>query len=597
MALAQLNTLTVPVDEHQLRALQVALKDMSPTQIAWVSGYLAGLSGQTLPASAEPEALETLTILYGSQTGNAKTVAEQLGERALGQGMEIRVLSMGDFSPRKLAKERLVLLVVSTHGEGEPPETAYALHSFIQDPRAPRMEQLRYAVLGLGDSSYEHFCRTAVEFDRRLAELGAERILPLQCCDLEYQPETARWSADALDRLTTLATRRTNNVVTLQGLRPGRNQSRIETYNKDNPYPATLLENRRITTTDAVADVRHLALAIDPQALRYRPGDALGVWFHNDPTLVDAILRRTGLAAETPVPLGDDELGLRQALIERLELTQLHPTTVRSWSELTDDRGLKDLATDAARLRAYAAERQVIDLIAECPTRLDAPALVGLLRPLQARLYSIASSQSDVEDEVHLTVSVVRYRAHGRDHLGGATGFLSERVGEQDPIRIYIAENDAFRLPDDGDTPVIMIGAGTGIAPYRAFLQQRAANGDRGRNWLVFGNRHFHRDFLYQLDWQAQRKAGLLHRASLAFSRDTAEKVYVQQRLREEAKEILHWLEEGAHLYVCGATAMGQAVHRALLDILGTEAGLGADAAETYIDNLRREARYHRDLY
>ncbi len=599
MALSQINALTSPVNEHQLRALQVALKDMSPTQIAWVSGYLAGLGGRSLPAPAEPKAVETITILYGSQTGNAKAVAEQLGSQAIGQGMDARVISMGDFSPRKLTKERWVLLVVSTHGEGEPPDSAYALHSFVQDQGAARLEQLRYAVLGLGDSSYEHFCRTAVDFDRRLAELGAQRILPLQCCDLDYRPDTERWSTDALDRLNALAPRKASNVVAMPGLRAHQEQSRNQArpYDKDNPYPATLLENRRITTRDAVADVRHLALAIDPDALQYRPGDALGVWVKNDPALADAILAGVGLDGETPVRQGDEELDLRHALIERLELTQLHPTTVRAWSELTDAPELKALAADGARLRAYSGEHQLIDLISEQPARIEAPALVAMLRPLQPRLYSIASSQAEYEDEVHLTVSVVRYQAHGRDHLGAASGFLSERLAREAPVRVYVAENDAFRLPDDGDTPLIMIGAGTGVAPYRAFLQQRAANGDRGRNWLVFGNRHFHRDFLYQLDWQAQRKAGRLDRVSLAFSRDGAQKLYVQQRLREEGREILRWLDAGAHLYVCGATAMGQAVDRALVDIFTTEAGLDPDAAQASVDTLRREARYHRDLY
>ncbi|WP_296804947.1 assimilatory sulfite reductase (NADPH) flavoprotein subunit [Thiocapsa sp.] len=599
MALSQLNALTSPVDDHQLRALQVALKDMSPTQIAWVSGYLAGIGGRGPTAPAEPKAVETITILYGSQTGNAKAVAEQLGSQALGQGMDVRVISMGDFSPRKLTKERWVLLVVSTHGEGEPPESAFALHAFVQDQGAVRLEQLRYAVLGLGDSSYEHFCRTAVDFDRRLAELGAQRILPLQCCDLDYRPDTERWSTDALNRLNAIAPRRAGNVVAMPGLRSHQEQSQNQArpYDKDNPYPATLLENRRITTPDAVADVRHLALAIDPGALHYRPGDALGVWVKNDPALADAILAGVGLEGETRIRLGDEEIDLRRALIERLELTQLHPTTVRAWSERSCTPELKALATDAATLRAYSGERQLIDLVSDHPAPIDAPALVALLRPLQPRLYSIASSQAEYEDEVHLTVSVVRYQAHGRDHLGAASGFLSERLGRNEAVRVYLAENDAFRLPDDGNTPLIMIGSGTGVAPYRAFLQQRAANGDGGRNWLIFGNRHFHRDFLYQLDWQAHRKAGRLDRVSLAFSRDGAQKLYVQQRLREEGMEILRWIDAGAHLYVCGATVMGQAVDRALVDIFTTEAGLDPDAAQACVDTLRREARYHRDLY
>lgn len=593
MALTHLNALNSPVDDRQLRALQGALKDLSPIQIAWLGGYLTALASPAVAAAAAPDPVASISLLYGSQTGNAKAVAERLGERALGQGLAIRVRSMGDFAPRQLAKERLVLLLVSTHGEGEPPDSARALHAYLHDPRTPRLEQLSYAVMGLGDSSYEHFCRTAVEFDRRLAELGARRILPLQCCDLDYAADAGRWSADILGRLAQLATARPNNVVTLPGAQPAPSRA----IGKDAPHVATLLENRRITTRDAVADVRHLALAVDPDLLRYEPGDALGVWFHNDPALADAVLATLGLSGDAPVRLGDTELGLREALLERLELTQLHPASVRAWTGLAQGPALVALATDDAALRTYAGERQFIDLIAAHPASIDAQGLADLLRPLQPRLYSIASSQAACADEVHLTVSVLRYQAHGRDHLGGASGFLGERLGEGEPLRVYVAANEGFHLPADGDAPLILIGAGTGVAPYRAFLQARAANGDQGRNWLVFGNRHFHRDFLYQLDWQAQRKAGLLHRVSLAFSRDGADKRYVQHALREEGPELLRWLEDGAHLYVCGATAMGQAVHRALLDLLAAHAGLSPDAAGAYLETLRREARYHRDLY
>ncbi len=600
MALSQLNALASPVDEPQLRAIQTALKDMSPTQIAWVSGYLAGLSAVGSPAEPrlEKAPVETISILFGSQTGNAKGVAEQLGEQALAQGLEVRVTSMSDYNPRKLAKERWVLILVSTHGEGEPPESAFALHTFVQGQRAPRLERLRYAVLGLGDSSYEHFCQTAVDFDRRLSELGAQRFMPLQCCDIDYQTDANAWSGSVLMQLAELGcceptAKRTANVVAL----PGAKLTQARPHGKEHPYRTSLLENRRITTEDAIADVRHLVLAADPQLLRYRPGDALGVWFQNDPVLADAVLAEANLDGETQVHLEGEELGLRQALIERLELTQLHPATVSGWSELTGTAELKALVSDPARLRAFAGERQFVDLLLAHPAQLDAPTLVGLLRPLQPRLYSIASSQSELEDEVHLTVSVLRYQIDGRDRLGGASGFLTARLGLDDPLEVYVAENPSFRLPEDGDTPIIMIGAGTGVAPYRAFLQERAAKGDRGANWLVFGNRHFHRDFLYQLDWQAQRKAGLLQRVSLAFSRDGADRIYVQQSLREQGRELFEWLEEGAHLYVCGGTAMGRAVHEALLEVIGTQGDLGQDAAAEYVDNLRLAARYHRDLY
>lgn len=526
MALPQRNPVTSPFDEPQWRAVQSLLEDLSPAQMAWVSGYLAGLARVEPAPAAEPPAAEPITILYGSQTGNAKSVAERLGARALEQGLAASVLGMGDFHPRKLAKERWVLLVVSTHGEGEPPENAHALHRFVHDAQAPRLERLRYAVLALGDSSYEHFCRTGQEFDQRLADLGAQRLMPLQCCDLDFQAEAKRWSDGALERLSELTTRRASNVVALPGLyRPA-----PRAHDRDNPFAATLLENRRITTADAIADVRHLALEIDPRAVRFQPGDALGVWFRNDPNLVAVLLDQLGLDGDSPVRLDDEESSLHQALSERLELTRLHPKTLSGWAPRASGPDLAELAADGARVRDWIATRQFIDLVTAYPAAIEAQDLAALLPPLTPRLYSIASSQAAFEDEVHLTVSLVRSATAGAERLGGATGFLCERLARGASVGVYVVENPGFRLPEDGSTPVILIGAGTGVAPYRAFLQQRAAHGDSGRNWLIFGNRHFRRDFLYQLDWLGHRDAGRLNRVSLAFSRDGAERRYVQHR-------------------------------------------------------------------
>jgi sulfite reductase (NADPH) flavoprotein alpha-component len=595
MALSRLNALASPLDDQQLVDLQRVLTDLSSEQVAWVSGYLAGLGGGLAPAAASQTAMpRRLTILYGSQTGNARSVADSLGERALAQGFDAGVLSMADFKPRDLAKELAILVVVSTQGEGEPPESALDLYSFLNGKRAQRLEDLRYAVLGLGDSSYELFCQAAVDFDERLAALGAQRLAPLQCCDIVYEEEAKSWSAKVLARVGDLMTERGAEIVALPGVRLGS----AAKYDKDTPYVATLLEKHCITTDDAVAVVSHVVLRIDPAALRFEPGDSLGVRFRNSSELIDEILAATGAdGAESVVLASGEPMDLRRALSERLELTQLHPAVAEAWAYLVGSERLKELSKDAAELRAYAGERQLIDLLADYPGRVDAASLAGLLHPLRPRLYSIASSQAEIEDEVHLTVSRVSYEAHGRAHSGAASGYLSERLAEEDPLDIYVVENPAFRLPKDGNVPLILIGAGTGIAPYRAFLQQRAANGDRGRNWLIFGNRHFHRDFLYQLDWQAYRKGGLLDRVSLAFSRDGKDKRYVQHRLQEEGTEILRWLNDGAHVYVCGSTRMGQEVQGALVDLIGRGAGLDVEVAAEFLDNLRQEGRYRRDLY
>jgi sulfite reductase (NADPH) flavoprotein alpha-component len=640
MGLSQLTALTSPLEERQLATLEQALTGLSPTQIAWVSGYLAAHSALMAPAAnsariAEPSAdldptikpaLDPalsggLTLLYGSQTGNAQGLAETLAGLAGTRGMQPRLVSMGDYRARDIGRERLLLILVSTHGEGEPPESALDLFNFLHGKRAPRLDALRFAVLGLGDSSYEHFCATAKAFDAQLRSLGAQPLLDLQCCDVTYQDAAADWSARALD----LAEQVIGDLAgqgsdgTLQ--RPAANvipmhwAKSLGASTTDAPLPshplvARLLECRPLTTADAVAEVHHLALGIEPETLRFVPGDALAVWFRNEPALVEAVLSATRLDGDAPVTVGGAEIALREALSERLELTRLHPTLVKRWSGLTgtDLTGSAELHADAmadlarlcedgARLRQYAGSRQVIDLIEDHPRRLDAASLAALLQPLSPRLYSIASSQAEIDDEIHLTVSLLRYPVGDQERLGGASGFLTQRLDEDAVLRVELKPNPNFRLPSNGDTPILMIGAGTGVAPYRAFLQERAARGERGRAWLLFGNRHQRRDFLYQLDWQSHRQRGQLTRVSTAFSRDQADKRYVQHRLLEQGRDLYDWLREGAHLYVCGATAMGQAVQEALGALIEREASCDRETAQDHLDTLRRDGRYQRDLY
>jgi sulfite reductase (NADPH) flavoprotein alpha-component len=593
MPLSQLDERTSPLDGQRLSTLKSALGGLSSVQVAWVSGYLAAVAEQQSVAAPPTPQGEVITILYGSQTGNAKTVAERLDQRLRGQGLGVNLHSMDDFAPRGLSKARMVLIVVSTHGDGEPPESAFALHSFLMAPRAPRLDALQYAVLGLGDSSYEHFCRTAQDFDRRLAELGAKRVLPLRCCDVDYETDAESWRTDALDRLAARAQSRSRNVIALST----HATASANAHSRDNPYVATLLEKRRITMRHSVADVRHIVLGVDAAALPYQPGDALAVCPRNHPALADMILAQLNLDGELAVESDSHAITLRDALIEHKELTRLHPSTVTDWSKRSPRSSLKDIAKDPARLRAFVARNQFSDLIAAYPADIDAQGLMQLLPALKPRLYSIASSRAEYDDEIHLTVSLVGSATEQPLQLGAASGLVCERLAADDPVPVYIAENDRFHLPPDGDTPIVMIAAGTGIAPYRAFLQQRAADGHTGRNWLVFGNRHYKRDFLYQLDWQAHRKAGLLQRVSVAFSRDQADRVYVQDRLLAEGPTLYQWLREGAHVYVCGGTAMGQSVHDALVNIVATEGQIDPEAAVEYVEQMRREARYHRDLY
>lgn len=592
----QLNTTISPLDDAQIQQIQSAVVGMTPVQIAWVSGYLAGSAQQEVHATptSPPENVLRVTILYGSQTGNARSIAESLGEEARQNGLNCRVVSMAEYAPRQLSAEKMMLFVVSTHGEGEPPESAYELHSFVTNKRAPRLERLQYAVLGLGDSSYTNFCQTARDFDARLDQLGARRLFDRVDCDTDFRPTADNWRTLVLDRVSGLMQEHTAEVVPLRGVRSAHTASR---FARTNPYGARLVSKQRITTDDALSDVHHLVLSVDPGALNFTPGDSLGVWFRNDPTLVEELIAITGADANTRVSTHGKEESLRNALLEHCELTRLHPAFVRGYAELAGNTELQATVSAEERLKDYVSSRQVIDVVREFPACAEPAALIALLRPLEPRLYSIASSPLEYDDEVHLTVSVVSYRAFGHSHLGGASGYLTHRVGENDGIGVYVVENSNFRLPSDPNRAVIMIGAGTGVAPYRAFLQHRETRGDGGKNWLIFGNRHFRADFLYQLEWQRYRQKGLLTRVDPVFSRDQEEKRYVQHRLRERSKELYHWLEEGAHVYVCGDTGMARDVHKTLLEVVAREARFTPDQASEYVDELRRQARYQRDVY
>ena len=568
-----------PLNAEQMTSLEALMVGLSPMQQAWVSGYFAAAAnGAQAPATPVEAAPATLTLLYGSQTGNAKHVAADLAEQAKARGMNAKLVNMADYKPAKLKDETHIAIVVSTYGEGEPPESAQKLYDFVALKKAPKLNGTQIAVLGLGDTSYEFFCQTAVDFEERLVALGATVAVERALLDVDYDDHVPAWITGALDTLEPEMTAQApaTNVVPLVA-------PKASEFNKKNPFEAEVSVVQKITGRDSTKDVRHLEISLEGSSLSYRPGDALGVYFQNDPAEVDAVL--------DALQLSDD--ALRTALIEDYELTQSYPGFVTAYAEATGNAELAALAEDKAALRAYLEPRQIFDILLEHPAEITADALVTCLREMQPRLYSIASSQAEVEDEVHLTLGVVEYDAHGRTHLGGASGFLGRRIEDGDTVRVFVEENDGFRLPAP-DVPTIMIGPGTGIAPFRAFLQERDAAEAGGDNWLFFGNPHFTQDFLYQTELQGYLKSGLLTKLSVAFSRDQADKIYVQDRIRENGAELVAWLEKGAHLYVCGdGTRMAKDVHQALLDIL-TDAGKDAEA---YLTDLRDAGRYQRDVY
>lgn len=581
----------LPLDGFQLSRLTQALEGLGAEQLTWASGYLAGLAGAPQAAS-KADAAPSMTILFATQGGNARTVAEELSGAANNRGLATRLVSAENYRPRDLIRERLLVVVISTQGEGEPPESAHELFRYLQGKKPPQLDSLRYAVFGLGDSSYALFSQAGKDLDRLLQSLGARALINRVDADVDYQVPAMDWYEKVLEHAEPILPAERPRLVSLPSAAKA-----LPRYDRNHPYHAEVVDHRPLTTPDAIAEVHHLALAIDPALQGYRPGDALGVWADNDPALTAEILKRTGLDGSQVVEVQGGALALADALQSHLELTQLHPSVVGAWARHSGAPELKAISKTPERLREFATTRQFVDLLHDYPASLDAQALAGLLRPLQPRLYSIASSQSAYDDEVHLTISTLRYRVDGRDRLGGASGHLTRRIEAGDAVRIYLAENPTFRLPDSDDTPVIMIGAGTGIAPYRGFLQERTARGARGRNWLVFGNRHFHRDFLYQADWLGYREAGLLNRVSLVFSRDGMARRYVQDQLREEGAEIYGWLNDGAHLYVCGGIEMEKAVRTALQSVAKAHGGLSEDRAAEFVEALRAQGRYRKDVY
>ena len=593
-------TSLLPLTPEQMARLQSAIGDYSPTQMAWLSGYFWGMVNQqpgAVAASAPVQNAASVTLISASQTGNARRVAEQLRDDLIAAKINVNLVNAGDYKFKQIGQEKLLLIVASTQGEGEQAEEAVALHKFLQSKKAPQMKDTAFAVFALGDTSYEFFCQAGKDFDTRLGELGAERLLDRVDADVEYKEAAENWRKRIVDVLKQRVPADTGAQAapTLAG---SVNQVDSSPYTKEAPLTATLSVNQKITGRDSDKDVRHLEIELGDSGLRYQPGDALGIWFENDPQLVQEIVELLWLKGDEIVEVNDKKLSLSEALQHHIELTQNTTPIIEKYAALCRDEHLTGLLADKPALQQYAQTVPFADMVRRAPTELDAQQLVDLLRPLTPRLYSIASSQAETETEVHITVGVVRYDIDGRPRSGGASGFLADRLEEDGEVKVFIEHNDNFRLPVNPETPVIMIGPGTGIAPFRAFIQQRDNDGATGKNWLFFGNPHFTDDFLYQVEWQRYVKDGLLTNISLAWSRDQAEKVYVQDKLREQGAEVWQWLQEGAHVYVCGdANRMAKDVEQALLEIIAEYGVMDLETADEYLSELRLDRRYQRDVY
>ncbi|GIU45622.1 sulfite reductase [NADPH] flavoprotein alpha-component [Shewanella sairae] len=598
MLLKELSSLASPLSAGQVDKLKQLTAELSAVQLAWVSGYLAATSEQgvagvpQVAGSNEAGTEQVITILYGSQTGNGRGVATELAEKAQAQGYAVNLTSMGDYKTRQLKQESLLLLVVSTHGEGDAPDDAIELHKFLSSKRAPKLDNLNYSILALGDSSYEFFCQTGKDFDSRLSALGAKAITPIVECDVDYQEQAEQWQADVLEAVKPLVQSAGASVVSIAS-----SQVATSNFTKQKPYTAELLVSQKLTGRDSDRDVRHVEIELGESGIQYQAGDALGVWFSNSQELVSELIEALELDENEQVTVSKESLALRDALTHKKELTQLYPGLVSGWAELSKNADLLTLSADKALTREFVNNHQVADLVRLYPAKVTAEQFVGLLRGITPRLYSIASSQAEVESEVHLTVALVEDERDGVARFGGASQFLAS-AEEGQAVQVYVEPNNHFRLPENPDTPVIMVGPGTGVAPFRAFMQERAAQGVEGKAWLFFGNPHFEQDFLYQTEWQQYLQSGELSRIDLAFSRDQQHKVYVQHKLAEQGEQLWQWLEDGAHFYICGdAERMAKDVHQALLDVAVKFGHKTPEQAEQYLEGLRAAKRYQKDVY
>ena len=585
-----------PLNEQQLSALTSLTAGLNREQLLWINGYFQGWlasSGaiQQVVNETQPKSSKQLKILYGTHTGRSKTIAGQLAAKLAGRGVEAVSVALDDYKTRQLTSETNLVFIVSTHGEGEPPAMAEDFHGFITGKRAPHLPKLSYSVVALGDKSYKLFCKTGIDIDQALAKSGAKSILPILMLDVDFDEEVDRWIADFTDIFAEIpATTTQSNVLN--------SISNSETYTRKNPFLATVIDKVKITGRDSDKEVNHVELSLEGSGIRYEPGDSVGILANNPSELVEAILKHSGFNGAESVTIKDGGFSLKEALSNHLEITVINCDVIQKYQAKAGNSELQKIIEDERLLDQFLYGHDVLDLLEEFPFPFSAQDLADVLRAFPARLYSISSSQAAVGDEVHITVATVRYSNKGRTRGGACSTYLADRIEIDSQVSVFIEKNPAFKLPENEETPVILIGAGTGVAPYRSFLQHREANNQKGKTWLFFGERRFHSDFLYQLEWQKLLKDGYLDKIDVAFSRDQEEKIYVQNRLIEKQKEVFEWLNKGANIYLCGdMKQMAHDVQNTLLRIFEIQGGMTEEKALEYLKMLKKEKRFQTDVY
>jgi sulfite reductase (NADPH) flavoprotein alpha-component len=584
-----------PFAPAERAAVESLLGRLSAEQSLWLSGFLAGQAASGTRTSAPSTTAQGLSVVYASETGNAETCAEEAASAAREKGFRVEVVDMADWSVEQLAKAGAVLVVASTWGEGDPPERATDFAESLMAESAPRLEGVQYSVCALGDTAYPDFCQFGIDLDRRLEELGAQRVAPRVDCDLDFEEPFNGWLSSALSKLEGISESEAApapELVTEPAI----------PYGKKNPFPATLKKAIHLNGRGSAKETYHLEFSIEGSGMDYVPGDVVAILPENCVDVVDDFLRSVGFRGDETIERGGQLEPLDAVLVKGYDITALTPAVMKKYAPLAKNERLDRLLEpeNKTALSDWIYGRELRDLFLSFPPQeaLEVETFVKLLRKMPPRLYSIASSDLIHPGEVHLTVVAVRYEAHGRSLKGVCSTFLCDRIEAGDKVLMYTHHNKNFFLPEDDAAPIIMVGPGTGIAPFRAFVEERAARRATGRNWLFFGEQHFQTDFLYQTEWQQYLKKGVLTHMDVAFSRDTERKVYVQHRMLEKAEELYRWLEEGAYFYVCGdAARMAVDVHEALIQVYVQGGGWDRDKAEAEVKALQKSKRYQRDVY
>lgn len=586
------------------------LKDISLEESLWLTQQLVAYS-QNIVGSNNTEIVaqeakssndsNILNILYGTESGNCEELAYKTQQIAKKKGIKTKIINLADLNAKSLTSLNNALIIVSTWGDGDPPDECLAFYEDLMNDDAPGLINLNYTLLALGDSSYEQFCACGKRIDERLTKLGANCFNKRVDCDVDFEDNFNTWLEDSINNFQSLIVLNNNSKAVRVDTSNVKSLTKVDTsYDRKNPYPSKLLNKILLNGTGSDKEIWHIEFSLEDSGINYLPGDSLAVFPQNSDDVVNEILKALKFTGtENITNHHDEEKFIGDAFKDDYDITNLNKTILKKYLALGNNEPLNNLISDKEKCAAYLDGRQLIDLLLDYKIEDIKPQdFVSILKKQSSRLYSIASSQSDASDEVHLTVSAVRYNTHEKNRKGVASTYLADIINVDDQVPVYIQTNRGFRLPEDNDVPIIMVGPGTGIAPFRAFLQERQSRGAKGKNWLFFGDQHYTTDFLYQLEWQDYVKEGLLTKIDLAFSRDQDYKIYVQDRMKEQAKELYQWLQDGAHFYVCGdASKMAKDVHQALIEIAQEEGKMSVEDATKYIKELQRNKRYHRDVY